>query len=165
MWHTALITLHAVAGVVALVSGLVTVRHGRLFDVYLWSLAGMAVFLLLAIASTWAEITTGARVLFAAFLVLAGVMVWRAVRARQIRPTGSTPSADYVDHVGFTLVALFDAFAVVTVLDLGAPIWLVVGTGVAIALAGHVAIRLAKRTLTANTQPNLVPDARGKPIA
>jgi len=146
MWHTILITLHAVAGVVALVSGLVAVRRGRLFDVYLWSLAGMAVFLLFAVAVTWAEIDAGTRALFGAFLVLAGVMVWRAVRARRIRPTGSdAPSPRYLDHVGFTLVALFDAFVVIAVLDFGWPIWLVAGTGVAIAIAGHFAIRWAKR--------------------
>lgn len=147
MWHTILITLHAVAGVVALVSGLVAVRRGRLFDVYLWSLVGMAVFLVFAVAGTWAEIDAGTRALFGAFVVLAGVMVWRAVRARRIRPAGSAaPSPRYLDHVGFTLVALFDAFVVIAVLDLGGPIWLVAGTGVAVAVAGHFAIRWAKRS-------------------
>lgn len=103
-----------------------------------------------------AQINTGARVLFAAFVGLAWFMVWLAARARRIRPSGSArPSRRYLDHVGFTLVALFDAFAVITVLDLGAPIWLVVGTGLAIALAGHLAIRWAKRDLTSSTSANL----------
>ena len=56
-------------------------------------------------------------------------MVWRATRARRVRPTvASGPSPVYLEHVGFTLVALFDAFCVIAVLDGGAPSWIVVGT-------------------------------------
>lgn len=39
--------------------------------------------------------------------------------------------------VGFAVVALADGFPVVGVLDLGALAWAVVGTGVAVAVAGH----------------------------
>src|SRR5207248_1298484 len=41
MWSTIFIAVHATTGVVALMSGLVAVRHGRLFEIYLWSLIGM----------------------------------------------------------------------------------------------------------------------------
>lgn len=150
MWHTVLIAAHALAGALAWVSGLLAVRDGRLFDVYLWSLIGMAAFLLAAVVGTWARIDATPRAVFAAFAVLSWLMVWLAASARRIRPTGSgSPSERYVDHVGFTLVALFDGFAVIVVLDAGGPMWLVVGTGVAVAIAGHFWIRWAKRTLTA----------------
>lgn len=149
MWHLILIAAHAVAGLIALVTGLVALRSGRLFDVYLGSLAGMTLFLVLAIGIRWDTIDSIARVLFTAFAGLAGIMVWRATRARRDRPSGaSRPSASYLDHVGFTLVALFDGFCVIAVLDAGAPMWVVVGTGVVIAIAGHFGLRWAKRVLT-----------------
>lgn len=146
MWHAAFIAAHAITGVIALLTGLVVLRNGRWFDVYLGSMAGMTVFLGLAIGAEWAAIGAGERVLFAAFTVLAVVMIWRAVLARPDRPADSAaPPASYVDHVGFTVVALFDAFCVIAVLNAGAPIWLVVGTGVMIAIAGHFALRWYKR--------------------
>jgi hypothetical protein len=40
---------------------------------------------------------------------------------------------------------------VIAVLDAGAPIWLVVGTGLLIALAGHLALRRAKHTSALTT--------------
>jgi hypothetical protein len=143
MWHAILIATHAVAGLIALVTGLVAMRFGRLFDAYLASLAAMTGFLMLAIAEEWDTLDTGARVLFTAFAGLAIVMVWRAVLARRMLAAG--PSARYLDHVGFNTVALFDAFLVIAVLNAGAPVWIVVGTGVMIAIAGHFALRLAKR--------------------
>ena len=42
------------------------------------------------------------------------------------------------------------AFVVIVVLDVGAPIWLVVGSGVVIAIAGHLAIRRATGRLDAH---------------
>lgn len=142
MWHEVLIAVHAVAGVVALAAGVVAVRTGRLFHVYLVSLGAMALFLVVAIVVDWSTIDTAARAVFAALAALVGFMVWRALRARGERPDGvSRPSPRYVAHVGFTLVALVDAFAVIAVLDAGAPMWLVAGTGVLIAVAGPLALR------------------------
>ncbi|HEV2778613.1 MAG TPA: hypothetical protein VGX25_04360 [Actinophytocola sp.] len=134
MWHTVLITVHAVAGVVAFVAGCLALRRDTAFPTYLWALVTTMVFLALAIAQEWGSIDWPARALFLAFLGLGGVMLWRADRARRIRDAGS-PS--YVGHIGFTLVALFDAFVVVAVLNAGAPVWAVVAAGVLIAVAGH----------------------------
>jgi hypothetical protein len=147
MWHGIFIAIHAGTGVLALVTGLVAIRDGRLFDVYLLALATMTVSLALAVAAEWTAIGTTARVLFTAFAGLAAIMVWRGVLARRIRPAPH-PSAAYVEHLGFTLVALLDGFVVIAVLNAGAPIWLVVAAGVTIAIAGHFGIRLARRALT-----------------
>jgi len=46
----------------------------------------------------------------------------------------------YRDDVGFTVIALFDGFVIVSSLDLGAPIWLVVVIGVFGVLGGRAAI-------------------------
>ncbi len=152
MWHTIFITVHTVTATLALLAGSVALRHGALFGTYLWSLVGMEVFLVLAIAAEWLELPAGTRVLFTAFALLGVVIVWRATRARSIRPSRTVPpSARYVEHVGFTLVALFDAFIVILVLNAGAPGWLVVAVGVLIAVVGHFALREAKARLVPTT--------------
>ncbi|TCN29272.1 hypothetical protein EV644_13910 [Kribbella orskensis] len=154
MAHAVFITLHALAGLIAFGSGVVALRQGRWFYLYLSSLAGMAAFLLLAVAVTWAELGAEERLLFAAFVVLAWVMVGLAVGARRLRPEGSArPGSTYLDRVGFTLVALFDAFTVIVVLDVGGQVWLVVASGVVIAVAGHFVLRSTKRTLTSGARP------------
>ncbi len=162
------IAAHAAAGVVALVAGVVALRGGRLLNLHAWSTGGMTLFLLLAVGAEWDAIDTTARVLFTAFGVLAVIMVRLSVMARPIRPAhGVRPSPRYLDYVGFNVVALFDAFVVIAVLDIGAPIWLVAGSGVAIGVAGHFLLRWAKHTLTAadgrsgNSRANA---ARGGPI-
>lgn len=148
MWHSAFITLHAASGVVSFIAGCTALRRGTLFQTYLWSLAGMALFLALAIAAEWGVLGTPLRVLFSAFVALTGFMMWRADQARRIRPTATTTfTASYVGHVGFTLVALLDAFVVIAVLNAGAPGWLVATAGVLIAVAGHFMLRATRRRL------------------
>jgi len=154
MWHTIFITLHALAGVVAFVAGCVAIPQGSLFASYLWSLVGMELFLMLAIATEWGELSTPTRVLFAALTALGGVMVLRAAQARRLVPSGAgRPSGRYFDHIGFTLVALVDAFLVVTVLNLGVPGWAVATTGVLVAVAGHFALRAFRSRLVPDAVP------------
>lgn len=152
MWHTIFIAVHAVAGGIALLSGGVAIGRRALFGLYLWSLIAMELFLILAIVAEWAVIDVAARVLFTAFALLGLVMLWRADQARRIRPSSPTgPSASYVAHTGFTLVALFDAFIVILVLNLGAPSWLVAAAGLLIAVAGHFVLRAVRERLVGST--------------
>jgi hypothetical protein len=53
----------------------------------------------------------------------------------------------YLEHIGFTLIALADGFAVVTVIRSGAPGWAIAAVAVGVVLVGHVGIQLAKRRL------------------
>lgn len=145
MWHAVLIGLHAASGGVALLAGLVAHRGRALFAIYLWALVAAIVLLVAAVVEEWGRIDAASRILFAAFAVLGGYMVWRAVRARRIQPAGSVPSPRYVDHVGFTVVGLADAFLVITVLNVGAPVAVV--AGVLGAIAGHYALRAAKASI------------------
>lgn len=148
MLHTVLIGLHAAAGTVALLAGCVAIARGTLFGAYLWSLLGMEIFLVAAVAAEWSTLDPGTQVLFVAFAGLGLFMLWRADQARRMRPSGSArPSSRYVEHVGFTLVALFDAFVVIAVLNAGAPVWAVVASGVVIAVIGHYVLRAAKRRI------------------
>ncbi|HEY0453739.1 hypothetical protein [Actinophytocola sp.] len=139
MWHSILIALHALTGTAALVAGLVAHRGRILFEVYLWSLVAAVTFLAAAVAEEWGRLDSVSRALFTAFVALGLVMLWLAAAARRL-----PLSPAYVDRVGFTLVALFDAFVVITVLNVGAPVALVVASGVLVAIAGHVGLRAAK---------------------
>lgn len=145
MWHTIFIAAHAVTATSALIAGILTVRRAPLFATYLGSLVAMQMFLVLAIAAQWSAYSGLARMAFAALAALGGVVVWQGLRAWQARPpNGATLSARCYEHVGFTLVALVDAFLVVTVLNSGAPGWTVAATGVVVALAGHLALRIGR---------------------
>jgi hypothetical protein len=148
--HSLLIALHAATGVIAMLAGGIALYRGRFFDVYLASLAATTVFLALAVAAEWGVLGVGSQVLFTAFTLLAVVMVVRAVLARRLLPVRS---AAYLEHVGFTLVALFDAFVVIAVLNAGAPVWLVVAIGVLIAVGGHFALQATKRALAGEPAP------------
>ena len=148
MLHTVVIGLHAASGVVALASGLQAMRGGRLLRTHLWSLVATIAWLAVAVALDWAALPPAGRVLFAGFTALGGYMVWRAVQALRRRPApGVRPSVAYVRDLGFNLVALSDAFLVIAVLDLGAPVAVVVATGVAVAVAGHFVLVRVERAI------------------
>lgn len=146
--HDAMIVLHAAAGVVGFaaalfVLGLESARSPWL-AVYVGGIVGMTGFVAAAVAAGWSGYDTGTRIMFGALLGLAGFMCWRAYRAvvelRTKRPGWRTR---YLNHIGFTLISLFDGFVIVAAIDLGAPGWLVVllavaGVGVGIALMNRV---------------------------
>jgi hypothetical protein len=57
----------------------------------------------------------------------------------------------YVENLGFTLIALFDGFVIVSAIDLGAPIWLVVGIGVPGIVVGRLGVLRLKARPTGRT--------------
>ncbi|MGI8576787.1 MAG: hypothetical protein ACR2KG_02490 [Nocardioidaceae bacterium] len=65
----------------------------------------------------------------------------------KLRDSPSPRSGRYLDHLGFTLIALFDGFAIIAVLTAGGPGWLAAAVGVAGVAAGHVTIRRLKARL------------------
>ncbi len=148
MWHTAFIVLHAAAATGALTAGLVALPAGRLFGLYRWALVGLMVFLLPALAIDWMETDRSTKLIRVALLVLGAVMFVRATRAGRMLPaTTGGPSAAYLDHVGFGVIALSVAFAVTAVLRTGAPGWLVVVAGVGVVAVGYVWLGAAKARL------------------
>lgn len=153
MWHLILIGIHAAAGVLSFACGVTAIRRGTLFPVHLWSLVATIVFLALPVALGWNQLDSVSRILFVALLALGGFMIWRAVMAGRQLPFDAAPTAAYVRHVSFNLVALFDAFMVIVVLDLGAPIWLVVATGIVIAMAGRFVREAIERRIVPATTP------------
>ncbi|MFC0623489.1 hypothetical protein [Kribbella deserti] len=149
MWHTVFIVLHAASGVVAFGAGCVAVRRQAWFPYYFWSLALLDIFMVISVAIGWRDMTTTARAVFSGLIVLGAYMMWRAIQAARARPAaGTPPSAPYLDHLGFTLIALFEGFAIVAAIDLGAPAWLVVAIAVGGVLAGTLMVKRQKFQLT-----------------
>jgi hypothetical protein len=152
MVHTVLIVLHAAAALMCFAAGVLCLRvraatAGR-FRVYFWSLVAMLVFVLAAIAVHWGELDTAARLTFAGLGLLGLYMAWRAARAgTRLRRRGPDWQPRYVDDIGFTLISLFDGFVIVTALDLGAPVWLVIVAAVAGVAGGIYAMNRVKARL------------------
>ncbi len=148
MGHTLLIAAHAAAGLAAFTAGCVALARRSYFTVYFCSLVLLVVFLAAAVAVDWAGLDTASRTVFAAFTGLGGYMIWRAVQAHGLQQATSLQQrARRIDHIGFTLVALFDGFVIILALDLGAPSWLAVVIAVAGIAAGHTTLRRLKRQL------------------
>lgn len=153
MLHDTLIALHAAALGLAFTAGVLTVprpRPGSLFNTYLWSLSAGMLALAAAVTLDWSGLDATSRALFAALVALGAYLVWRAVQAgRVLASDHSARSPQYLRHVGFTLVALLDGFAVILALDLGAPGWALAAVGAAVAIAGHWTIATLDRTRAA----------------
>lgn len=150
MLHTLLIAGHAVAGVVALVLGCVVLRPPRrsdspLFRTYLVAVIALVVFLVVVVVVDWPILDGGQRVTFSLLTVLGVFTGWRALRAHWLlaRRTPGWPPV-YVDHVGFSVISLFDGFVLVGAIDLGAPLPVVVGVGVLGVVAGVLVLGRVK---------------------
>lgn len=148
MLNSLAITVHAVAATIAFCAGVLALPSGRFLSVYRAALIVMAAALVSALLADWTTTDGVARGVFAGLLALAVVMVVRGELAVRGRPglTGG-PTAGFVDHVGFTLIALADGFAVVTAIRAGLPGWAVGVVAVGIVGVGHVSLVAAKARL------------------
>ena len=154
MWHAILITLHATAAVTAFVAGCLASRKRAYFTLYFWSLDALVLFLAAVVALDCPGLDATSRVLFIALVGLGGYMTGQAVEARRLRPVdGPEQSVHVIDHVGFTLIALFDGFVVILTLDLGAPAWLAVAAAAAGVVVGRAAIASIKRPVASRSAP------------
>jgi hypothetical protein len=145
---TIFVTVHAVAATVAFGAGLLAAPAGRFLGVHRGAMAVMALALVPAVLVDWSTTDPTARIVFTGLIGLAGVMVLRAELAGRRRParTGG-PTAAYLEHIGFTLIALADGFAVVAAIRAGAPGWAVGVMAVGVVAVGHLTLQVAKRRL------------------
>ena len=129
------------ASLVSLLASVAVARHRRppAFPWYYAAVVLTAATLPGAVALDWSQLPTPTRVAFVALGVLAVVLVVEAENARRCLPydgaaTTTTQAGRFVDSVGFTVVALLDAFAVVTAVEMGAPGWAMKSSSQPIAL-------------------------------
>ena len=153
MWLP-MILLHAVAAVGAFVVGVTAIdprrarSHRWTLPVLVGLLVAMTVFMIGAMAAHWSDVPGASQVAFSALVGLAVYMVYRAVHASNLahhEAHGHEPR--HVDDLGFILIALFDGFVIVAVIDLGAPVWTVIPLAVLAVLVGHLALQRFKRRL------------------
>jgi uncharacterized membrane protein len=149
MIHTILILGHASAGAIALVFGCVVLRppaHFSLaFRIYSAALLTMVMLLVAVIVYDWGTLSLAQRVTFSLLAVLGTFTAARggqAYRALNRQLVGWRTR--YVDHVGFTVIALFDGFAIVFAVDSGAPLPLILLVGVLGVVAGVATINRVK---------------------
>lgn len=152
MIHTFLIVGHAVCGTAALLIGCFVLRPPRpsstLFRVYAVALAGLIVLMLTVVCYDWMSLSVGQQITFSLLCLLGLYTGWRGYRAHDQlsrRTTGWQPR--YVDHVGFTVISLFDGFTIVAAIDLGAPLPGVIVVGVLGVATGILAINAVKARL------------------
>jgi hypothetical protein len=150
--HTLLIGAHAVCGLVALATGIAILFRrptpgvpSPLFRVYLGTLWLMVLFLVTVVALDWRTVPAGSKVLYGLLLLLALYVAWRGWSALQHRghPVGDR-RAGFIEDVGFTVIALFDGFVIISALDLGAPLWLVLVIAALGVLAGRYGVQRAR---------------------
>ena len=154
--HTVLIYGHALGGLVAFGLGCLVLRPQQkesavfrtYFRAYFVSLWAMVALLALVVGVDWAELQPVSRMTFGGLTLLAlytGLRGWQARRLLH-RQTADW-QGEYVGHVGFTLISLFDGFVIVGALDMNAPGWIVGTVGVLGVVVGVSAINLVKHAL------------------
>ena len=150
--HNILIMLHATAAAISFFVGCLLIfaptyiSNQRLFGLYWWSLMGMVVLLIGAMLVYWNEYSDTERIVFPILLGLAMFMLYRAHNASLLLKAQQNDwKLAYIEHIGFTLISLFEGFVIVTVLDAGGPGWLVALLAILGVLVGRWVIGLAQR--------------------
>ena len=152
--HSVLILLHAATATIAFFAGILLIvwqaypTNQAVFRIYLWTLIGMTILLAGAILVFWDEYTDVERIVFPALLGLSLFMVIRGWGAGLVLATrqGSW-ELGYIEHIGFTLISLFEGFIIVSGLNAGFPWWLVTLIAVLGLLVGRWSIARMKRRL------------------
>jgi len=130
--HNIFIVMHAASGVISFIAGsLLLIPQGQtgkpwVFGVYLASLVGLVIFQAGAMLVDWVEYAAIERVPFSGLLLLSLFMLYRAQKARAMgRPLQNIREHDDIEHIGFTLISLFEGFVIVATINAGGPGWLV----------------------------------------
>lgn len=144
MLHITLITIHACVAIVSFIFGLIVLRPpskpgiSPLYRIYIFALWLMILSLIAVVSVDWVHLNMASRSVFVTLTLFAIYIGWRGWQAtHQYRTRHEAWKKKYIDDVGFTLIALFDGFAIIFVLDLGAPVWAAVATGVLAAFVGR----------------------------
>jgi hypothetical protein len=150
--HNVLIILHATAATLSFFAGcflMLSVRNPRRqawFGLYWWSLVGMVVLLATAILVYWTEYSGIERILFPGLFVLGLYMLYRARSANGLLTSQPTDwKHPYVEHIGFTLISLFEGFIIVSGINSGLPVWLVGLVAILGVLVGRWSIAYTQR--------------------
>lgn len=129
MLRTTVVVIHAAAGICGLLAGLAAIAPPRPADdrawlrsLYLICLTVVLVTLVVLVAADWNSLDAGARSAFGGLTGLAAVMVHRLTRAYEVSGTqGAGWREQYIGHISFTYVALWEGFVILPALRLPYP--------------------------------------------
>lgn len=163
MWETMLVWTHATAGAVAFAAGCWALRRHRVLTAHLSALAAMVGLVGAAVLVGWGRFGSGERIAFVFLIALGAYMVWRAYDAWLLVTRRRTwDAARYIDDVGFVLIALFDGFSIVAVVEMGGPGWAAASVGIFGVVVGHFALRRYQRRV-AQSRGRAAEAASGEP--
>ena len=150
--HNVFIILHAAAATITFLTGCFLILSQRntltqrWYGLYWWTLVGMVVLLAGAILVYWIEYTSVERIIFPGLFALGIYMLYRARNAgRLLEAQRNDWKHDYTEHIGFTLISLFEGFIIVSGLNSGFPGWLVAVLAILGVLVGRWLIGFAQR--------------------
>lgn len=142
---TMLIVAHATCATGALIAGSFAITRERYLTPYFAALPTSVTCLLILLGVRWTFLDDPTRWLFATLNVLAVYTLWRSGQARYTRrPVTSQQSDRHLDHLGFTLIALVVGFVAISLLNLGAPGWMVALAGAVCIVIGHLGLQRIK---------------------
>jgi hypothetical protein len=94
----------------------------------------------------WTNYSSVERIIFPGLFVLGIYMLYRARNANLLRKAHQNNwTQGYIEHIGFTLISLFEGFIIVSGLNSGFPGWLVALLAILGVLAGRWMIGFAQR--------------------
>lgn len=130
--HSLLIILHAASGTISFFAGCLVIfrlsylSNRRLFGLYWWTLVGLVLFLLGAMSVYWIQYSYVERIVFSGLFALGMYMLYRARSARRSLEIQQPDwKHAFIEHIGFTLISLFEGFIIVSGINAGLPGWLV----------------------------------------
>jgi hypothetical protein len=156
--RTALVTLHAVSGGLALVLGVYAMRPplyearlGWLRHAYYAAVVTMAAFLAATVAVDWPSLGVTRRIFFSALVVLAAVIVARTWHAGRVARRGEPGwPLRYVGDIFFGYISLWEGFVIISLLHAGLPAWGVGFIAGGVFAVGSAVVDHYKRTLRAS---------------
>ena len=165
--RTVFLSLHVAGGVLGLLVGLFAFHPPETPDfrlairrTYAAAIGVLAIFLVVIVALDWPSLGTTQRVIFSVLIGLAAVIVARLYLAFQLVRRQSTGwQTPYINHIYFTYISLWEGFFIVSLIDLGAPGWLVGAVAVGVLVVGGVLVSRYKREKTSSlaSEPALRP--------
>jgi hypothetical protein len=144
--HDILIAVHAFGGILAFITGAMVlpppvrqhVNRRWMFNLFMAALAILLVPLYLVNSVDWPQLVFVQQAAFSGLGILGLYMAWRAIQAYHVLKTQINEwQPEYMDHMGFNMIALFEGFIIVAAIDIGAPDWLV-GVIAVIGLIGGI---------------------------
>lgn len=153
--HNLLIILHSVTATISFFAGMLLIfstkytTNQTIFNLFLWPLIGMGLLLAGALFVNWENYSDTERVVFPGLLGLSFFMIFRGWGASLVLHTQSKNwKLGYIEHIGFTLISLFEGFVIVSGLNAGLPGWLVGIIAFLGLLGGRWVIAYSKRINT-----------------